>query len=262
MPNEFETIPIEAGLTFLLVLSRIAGLFLFVPLPGIRSGPEAARVVLAVTLTIALYPCWPTLPPGAMGIGRLAGGLLSEAGLGIAIGLVVAFLIEAFSFGAQLLSLQAGFSYASTIDPNTQAESGVLAVMAQLFVGLLFFTTGLYTVVIRVLAQSLETIPPGGFKLSYSLAESVMRMGGEMVSAGFRLALPLMALLALLDLTLGLCARLNAQLQLLALAFPAKMLLTLVTLGWFVSLWPKVFEQTGGNLLRNLQTLLFSGSLP
>lgn len=147
----------------------------------------------------------------------------------MAIGLTVAFLLEAFSFAAQVLSLQAGFSYASTIDPNTQAESGVLAVIAQLFVGLLVFTTGLYTEVIKALAHSLETIPPGQFVLTYSVVEHVTYLGKEMLSAGFRLALPLVALLALLDIALGLCARLNSQLQLLALAFPAKMLLTLLT---------------------------------
>lgn len=56
--------------------------------------------------------------------------VLAEAFYGLAIGLIVSVAAEAFQFGAQMLSLQAGLSFASTIDPNTEAESTVLATIA------------------------------------------------------------------------------------------------------------------------------------
>ena len=49
-----------------------------------------------------------------------------------------------------------------------------------------------------------------------------------------RLALPVVALLMLVDLALALLGRLNAQLQLLTLAFPAKMLAALLLLAWML----------------------------
>ena len=44
---------------------------------------------------------------------------------------------------AQILSLNAGFSFAQTIDPTTQAQSGVLVVFAQLAGGMVFLALGL-----------------------------------------------------------------------------------------------------------------------
>ena len=46
-------------LGFPLVLARVAGIFSFLPLPGIRSGFDPARAVLALSITVALYPRWP-----------------------------------------------------------------------------------------------------------------------------------------------------------------------------------------------------------
>ena len=67
----------------------------------------------------------------------------SEAALGITIGLAVAFLMETLLVAAQVFGMQAGYSYASTINPTTDADSSVLLVLAELMGGLLFFALGL-----------------------------------------------------------------------------------------------------------------------
>ena len=49
-----------------------------------------------------------------------------------------------------------------------------------------------------------------------------IRLGATLFSVGMRLALPVVALLVMVDVALALLGRINAQLQLLTLAFPAK----------------------------------------
>ena len=81
-------------------------------------------------------------------------------------------------------------------------------------------------------------------QLSYltpAMARSVVRLGGEMLSVGLRLALPVLALLLLVDLSLALLGRLNAQLQLLSMAFPAKMMTALVLLVWMTAVFPRIY---------------------
>ena len=63
-----------------------------------------------------------------------------------------------------------------------------------------------------------------------------------MFSTAFRLALPVVALLLLVDVTFALFGKLNAQLQLLSLAFPAKMLATLGMLAILSQAYPSVYE--------------------
>src|SRR6476646_6034892 len=79
---------------FLLVLARVSGVFVFVPLPGIKAGPDVIRAALATSITLALLPRWPAIPSVGLSFGTLVGWLLAEAGLGIGVGLAVAFLAE------------------------------------------------------------------------------------------------------------------------------------------------------------------------
>lgn len=230
---------------FLLVLARISGIFLFLPLPGLQAGPSAAKITLAMVLTFGMYSRWPALDPVPESMLLLAGWMVAEAAIGLATGLAVAFLIEAVAFAAQAISTQAGFAYASTIDPNTEADSTVLLMLAQLIAGLLFFAMGFDRVVLTILARSLETHPPGAFVASPANAAALVMLGSSIFSTGVHLALPLMTLLFLIDLSIGLLGHLNSQLQLIALAFPAKMITALAALSFLVLLIPKLYQQLG-----------------
>ena len=107
---------------------------------------------------------------------------------------------------------------------------------------LLFFTFGMDRQVIRVFAQSLEVLPPGTFRPTLASAESVIQLGSAMLTTGFRLALPVVALMVLLDVTLALMSKINAHLQILTMAFPAKMLVTLAALAALAGILPRLYE--------------------
>jgi len=236
------SLTLSAGtlLAFLLVLARISGALVFVPLPGLGNTPGPARVAFSLAFTLALVSRWPAVDPLAVTPGRLAAWALAEAAIGVAVGVSTAVTLEAFAFAAQVLGLPAGYGYASTIDPNTQADAGILLVLSQLIAALLFFALGLDRAVLRLFALSLERVPAGGYVFHVGSAEAIIRLTGNLMAVGARLALPVVALLAMVDIALALVGRLNAQLQLLALAFPVKMLTALLVLSWSVALYPRL----------------------
>ncbi len=228
---------------FALVLARIAGLFVFLPLPALTAGPAAARVVLSLVTTLSLISRWPTVSTGPADIYIFAGWMIAEAFFGLAIGLAVSFILEAFYMAAQLISVQAGLSYASTIDPMSNADSIVLVVMAQLTAGLLFFATGMDRQILTILANSLDAAPPGSFAISRHSVETLLTTGSVIFTTGLRLVLPTMTMLLLVDLSLGLLGRLNAQLQIFTLAIPLKLLGALALMSTSAILFPRVFTQ-------------------
>jgi flagellar biosynthetic protein FliR len=240
---------------FLLVLARVSGVFALVPFPGFQNAPRLARIVLSVTITIALFPLWPRLGGAQADAARLLLWVLPEIGVGVTIGLGVALILEVYTMAAQILSLNAGFSFAQTIDPTTQGESGVLLVFAQLAGGMVFLSLGLDREVIRTLAYSLQAHPAGAW-ITAPAAEALLRLGGDMLALAVRLALPAIALLVLADVALGLLGRLNAQLQLLSLAFPIKMTGALVLFGWITVLLPRLLGPYGGVVFGTLRQAL------
>jgi len=248
-------IPPSVLFGFLLVLARVAGALVFVPIPGLQRGPEMARVVMAVAVTLALFPRWPAAVD-APDAGRLAGWLVFEAAFGVMVGLAVSFLTEALLMAAQVVGLPAGYAYASMVDPQTQADSGVLLVFAQLLAGLLFFAAGLDREVLRIFARSLETFPPGAAALPASAGEALIRLGAGIFTAGLRLALPAVALLMLVDIALALVGRVHAQLQLLTISFPVKMLAAVAVLAWTMALFPRVYAGYAGRAFGTLRELV------
>ena len=235
------TVPASALFGFLMVLVRMTGAFVFVPLPVSDAGPSQLRIVIALACTFALYPRWPAMnPPDSIAL--MLVWLISEAALGISIGLAVAFISESLTVGAQMLSVQAGYGFASVVDPTTQADSAVLIVVAQLTAGLLFFATGLDHQVVHAFAWSLDKYPPGAFAISRNAAEMLLRTGAGVFVVGLRIALPIIGLMLMTDVSLALLGRINSQLQLVSLAFPAKMLVALAMLSTILVVFPSLYN--------------------
>ena len=107
---------------FLLVFARVGGSLIFVPLPGVKSAPEPARIALALGFTLALYSQWPVVRTDAVTVGTLAGWALAEAAVGLAIGFIAGLVISlvqiatsmqdnAFSTIPRLLAFLAGLLF-------------------------------------------------------------------------------------------------------------------------------------------------------
>jgi len=233
---------------FLLVLARVAGALALVPLPGFASAAGTARAGLAVALTLALYSRWPKAALDLSSPAALAAAVLMETAVGVALGVTAAIVLEAFTFAAQVLGQPAGFGYVSTVDPTTQADSGVLLVVAQLFGGLSFFALGFDRQVLRLLAESLDRVPDPAREFSRASARILVDMMASLLSVGVRLALPVAAVLMLVDVALALLGRLNSQVRMITLAFPVKMLAALLVLAWVVPLFTRVLNDWGGQM--------------
>lgn len=254
LPGELRSVwPMVSA--FLVCLARVGGLFVFFPWPGWRTASPVPRVLLTIALSTALAPRLmtrlaqmpaPGLAPfngpghftGTGGFGELSGLLFAEATLGFTAGLVLLFMMEALAFGGHLIGMQAGFSYASSIDPTSEADSTVIPVMVQWLGNVLFFAAGFDRWLMRAVVGSLETIPPGAWHLSLGAFQMVTHLLSASLEMGVRLALPVTGFLLVIDLTLAVVSRLNAQFPLLNMAFPLKTGLAALALGATIGLVP------------------------
>jgi len=227
---------------FLFTLARLSGVFAFLPIAAFRAAPEAARIVLALAMTVMLRGEWKAPAGTEATIGRVAAGLASEAGLGLAIGVSLAIVFEVFQMAAQAVSLQAGLGYASTIDPASGADSTVLLTIAQLTAALLFFASGADRLLVRALAESLRLAPPESFTLNKDWVVALNRFAATIFSSGLRLAAPLIALLLLADASLAVLGRVQQQLHLISLTMPLKLAATMLVLSATVVLQPGFLE--------------------
>lgn len=241
---------------FLLALARVGTAFTFLPIPGYQGISNAARVVVTLGITICLFPYWPHTVTAETSPAAMLRAVLAEASLGLVLGLAIAFLAESFQLAAQFISLQAGFSFASTFDPTTQADTGVFQVLSQLASGFLFFVFGIHHQLIRMIALSFFSMNAQPAAFSAASFVEISHFGTIMLITALRLAMPAVALLLLTDVCLSVLSRIQSQVQLLTLAFPAKISLSLFFLSAMMVRWPAVYESLARTLIERVFHLL------
>ena len=228
---------------FLLVVSRIGAFFVFIPLPGSRAFLQMPKIVLTLAVALMLFRFWPAAPTAAFSLSSLVASMGAEACLGLAAGTGTALVIETMQMAGQYIGLQAGFSYASTIDPNSEADSGILLIVWQLLTSLTIFAMGLDRQILAGLAGSFERIPPGSYHLTNASVTGILGIGAQMFPIGLRLALPVIAILLVADISLALLGKLEQHLQLSNLLFPLKTLAALAILALVMSSSGRLIEQ-------------------
>lgn len=242
---------------FILTMTRVGGAFILLPVPGFQSAPGIARIVLMVATTVCLFPFWPHVVFPDLAAGAFILAVLRETGFGLVLGLAISFLSESLQLAAQFISMQTGFSFASTFDPSSQADSGVFQVLSQLAAGLFFFAFGIHQQLIRMFALSMSSLNWNSLPtIGAAPVEAVIRMGSAMFITALRLALPAVALLLLTDFCLSVISRIQAQMQLLTLAFPAKISLSFFFLSAVMVRWPSIYERNASALLEKVFRLI------
>ncbi len=258
--NPFNVLDDAVLFGFLFTFARIGAVLAFMPLPGMRATPAPAKIILCLVITAALWPVWAARPTHSdMNIPKLVSGLAAEISLGLAIGVVVSVVLEIFQFAAQLVSLQAGFAYASTIDPMSGADSPVLVTSAQLLAAVLFFCSGTDRIFFRVLAESLVFSPPGAARIPPGSGDAIIHLGNTIFVSGLRLAAPVMVLLLLADILLAVFGRLQPALQLTQLTFPVKLAASMLLLAPLVRFYPRFFLDAVNQGMGIIERLLSGG---
>src|SRR6266496_872352 len=115
---------VQLLLPYLPALARIGGVVATAPLFGSAVVPARVRAIIAVALTIGLFPTITAV--STTPLAGLAVSIFSEALLGIAIGGAMNLIFVGAQWSGELLRDQLGLSLAESFDPTSQSHGTVL----------------------------------------------------------------------------------------------------------------------------------------
>lgn len=242
----------EALFGFLLTLTRVSFTLMLLPLPAFKESLQTAKIVLVVGITFALMSAWPAVQFNELSAAQFFVAIVGETLVGLLLGLSIAMLHGCFQLAAQTISMQAGFSFASTFDPTSQADTTVFQLLAQLLTGLLFFILGIHGYLLRVIAHSFDVFPPGASMNGTAAVGVITTMATKMFITGFTLGLPVVALLVLVEIALAILSRLHAQLPLMTITLSAKTMLSFVFFAAIIIRWPAIYERAALKMFETL----------
>jgi type III secretion protein T len=185
--------------------------------------------------------------------------LLKETFVGAIIGLTFGVPFWAAEAAGDILDLQRGSTLGSLLDPSSVAETNITATLFAMTILAMFFVSGGFTVLVRVVYDSytLWPVPQLLPMLDVTAARSLVRLLDAIMSTSLTLAVPVMLVLLLTDLVLALLARAAPQLHIFDLSLSTKNLVFSLVMVLYCGF---LIEYLGGSLmvLLNEQRLLES----
>jgi flagellar biosynthetic protein FliR len=218
MPFPLESFEQLQG--FFWVFIRVSIIVFMLPLFGARGLPTLWKVGLSMVMAMVLVPVVPPLARYPVTMVEVLIGILSEALVGLVLGLAVRILFASVQVAGQFMAFQMGFSLAAVMDPNTGVRSTVLSQFLYFTMILIFFSIDGHHLFIRALAASFEIISPYSFSFSPSIPKIIIGTSVQMFVMALKIAAPIMIALFLSNLCLGIVARTVPQVNILMVGFP------------------------------------------
>jgi flagellar biosynthetic protein FliR len=216
---------------FMLVIARIAPLFLVAPLFSSKMIPGRVRGLAAVGLAVGMAPMatkGQRVPIDVMSLGALTA---KELIVGLAFAFAISALFAAVSAAGSLMDTLIGFSFGALVDPLTGNNASVLSQFYSLVGVAVFIAINGDAWVIQGLNRTYELVPLLDYPALGSMVAGVEHAFTGIFVAAMELAAPVVLAVIITDAAFGVVARVVPQLNVFAVGFPAKVTVGLLVLG-------------------------------
>ncbi|QID17240.1 flagellar biosynthetic protein FliR [Nitrogeniibacter mangrovi] len=204
----------------MLPLGRVLGMVSSAPLFSNSAVPIRVRVAFGIAAGVAIVPAIPPLPPIDPGSGLGIAIFVQQIVIGVAIGFVMRLVFSAVDLAGELIGLQMGLSFATFFDPDSNAQTAVLAEFMSLLASLIFLALGGHLMMIETMVHSFEWMPIRAEPIKALGLAHVAGTGALLFAAGLLLALPLITALLITNIAMGVLTRAAPQINLFAVGFP------------------------------------------
>lgn len=199
---------------------RVLALFTAAPLFSIRAIPARTKVGLAFFVAVCAQPML-TEQPMVMFNGPAAlGAVWQQLGVGLALGFAVRLVFASVELAGEVIGLQMGLNFASFFDPTSNAQISAVGRFYGQMALLLFVVINGHLLLIMAVVDSFSHFPVNGNFLQSLGQMKLHQLGSSLFSSALWIALPLMALLLFVNLTMGVISRVAPQMNIYAVGFP------------------------------------------
>ena len=240
---------------FLLLFTRLSGLFAFFPFFSHMKIPMSIKTALVFFMTIFLFPL-ATLPEIDFSVAAIALALISEIMLGLVAGLFLVIVFAMLQMAGTSISFVMGFTMASVVDPQSGVSSSVISTMLTMLALVIFLAFNGHHLMIQFIAESVKILPLGSFYPTHNIWDYLLGAVSNMFLFGFILSFPVIALSLLSDIIFGMLMKTMPSFNLLVVGFPIKIMISFVVLLTVLSSMMLVFKREIFEAISNLSILL------
>ncbi|MDH5518783.1 MAG: flagellar biosynthetic protein FliR [Gammaproteobacteria bacterium] len=209
---------------------RISAMLMVAPIYAASSFPVRIRVVLAVLVTVALYP---VIEP-VKGVDPISlQGLLilgQQVIIGAAMGFFLQMAFQLLVIAGEAIAMAMGLGFARMMDPQNGVQVPVVAQYFIIIATLLFLSMNGHLLLLQMVIQSFEILPVAETGMTRDGIWQVVAWGSQMFVGAILVAIPAVTALLMSNIAMGVITRAAPQLNIFAVGFPLMLLLGFILL--------------------------------
>jgi flagellar biosynthetic protein FliR len=239
----------------LLIFARIMCSLIFLPLLTETKLPALAQSGLGMALTLIVFfsnTVEPLQYTAFLGFSIL---IIKECLIGIILSFGISIFFQVYNFMGDLLSMQGGLRMSTLFDPSTNTQSSTLGRFYYLGFSAIFLVSGGYHWFITAVVESFQIIPIALAKLdSANLLGIILLAISLFFEVSFKMAIPILAIMFLIDCGMGILARTVPQMNMFVIGIPLKAFILFLLLMLTVAIIP----QFNGYVIKDMRDITFS----
>lgn len=216
----------QHGPWFILVATRIAGLFLTAPMFSTSTIPRQARIFIILAFAAITYPLIPldhieSTPTNLLMLAPLAAG---ELLIGVSLGLFALVPFVCAQLAGLMMSQQMGLALADVINPGLDINGSNFGQLLYYLTFVIYAGLGGMELLFISVGYSFSTIPVGAATLTLAPLE----LFTAMLDAGFvlsiRVALPVLTIIFIETIAVGFIMKTVPSLNIMSFGFPIRIM--------------------------------------
>jgi flagellar biosynthetic protein FliR len=199
---------------------RVLGLFTAAPVLSMKVIPRRVRVALALLIVVCAQPSLPEMPPVSVNSVEALLVVAQQVLIGLTMGFAARVVFAAIEFAGELVGLQMGLNFASFFDPMSGGQVTAVSRFYGTTAAWLFIVMNGHLMLTGAVINSFDTFPVSAQPLAFLHVVQPQVWGAEVFKLGLWVALPVVSMLILVNLVMGLVARVAPQMNIFSIGFP------------------------------------------
>lgn len=244
--------------TLLLVFVRVSVMLFVYPVFSAPQIPVMVRIGLAGLISFVLFRALPMTAP-LPDMGSLVAAIVSQIVIGLIVGFVAYLVFMGVQFAGEILDMQIGFAVANVVSPQTQQQVTVIGELELTLATLVFLISNSHLLMLQGIGGSFHLLPLPFVNLDPSVAGNVIVFVEQAFFVVFQIAAPAAVALFIVNVALGLMARVAPQMNVFVVGFPLQVGVGLMMMAVSVPLLgyvaPQLFDQTAQQMAAVMRDL-------
>lgn len=199
---------------------RVLGLFTAAPVFSMRTVPRRVRVGLAILIVVCAQPSLPEMPVIPLDSPVALMVVIQQLLIGVTIGFAARVIFAAIEFAGEIIGLQMGLNFAAFFDPMSGSQATAVSRFYGTIAAWLFVVMNGHLLLTTAVVGSFNVFPIAPEPLGFIRTLQPQVWGAEIFKLGLWVSLPIVAMLTLVNMVMGLIARVAPQMNIFSVGFP------------------------------------------